>query len=124
MNRTAQRPPVTFTFAKETMKKKYCGKWLIGEMEAWDKDFIDLMEPGHITIKSDGLGLLMFGAIQTDIDCRLEMVNDSERLDFTFNGIDEGDPICGRGWVELKGDQLIGRIYIHLGDDSGFVAQK
>ena len=93
-------------------------------MEAWDKDFIDLMEPGHITIKSDGLGLLMFGAIQTDIDCRIETINDGERLDFTFNGIEEGDPICGRGWAEINGQQLVGRIYIHLGDDSSFIARK
>ena len=70
------------------------------------------------------MGLLMFGAIQTDIDCRVEIINGCERLDFTFNGIDEGDPICGRGWAELKGDQLMGRIYIHQGDDSGFVARK
>lgn len=90
----------------------------------WDRDFIDLVEPGHITIKSDGLGLLVFGAIQTEIDCRLEMIGGRERLDFTFNGIEEGDPINGRGWAELKGSQLIGRIYFHLGDDSGFVAQK
>jgi hypothetical protein len=33
-------------------KKTYVGTWRITEMEQWDNDFIDLVEPGHLTIKN------------------------------------------------------------------------
>ncbi len=104
------------------MKKAYIGKWRITEMEQWDRDFIDLVVPGHLTIKKDGTGSLQFGAIEVDIDCRLESVNGAERLDFSFEGSDEGDPVCGRGWAQVTGRGMKGKIYFHLGDDSGFTA--
>ena len=33
------------------MKKDFLGKWLITEMEQWDKDYIDLEEDGYFAIK-------------------------------------------------------------------------
>ena len=36
----------------------------------------------------------------------------------------EGDEVSGTGWAELSGGKLTGRIAFHLGDESGFVAQK
>jgi len=47
-----------------------------------------------------------------------------ERLDFSFEGEDEGDQICGRGWAEVKGKIMSGRIYLHMGDDSSFTATR
>jgi hypothetical protein len=70
------------------------------------------------------MGLLQFGAVEAEVDCRLEAVNGVERLDFTFMGSDEGDEICGRGWAEIIGRNMKGRIYFHLGDDSSFTAVK
>ncbi len=29
------------------VKNEYVGKWRTEEMEAWDKEFIDLVVPGH-----------------------------------------------------------------------------
>ena len=34
------------------------------------------------------------------------------------------DPAQGRGWAKSKGDELHGMIFIHLGDESGFVARR
>lgn len=47
-----------------------------------------------------------------------------ERLDFTFEGSDEGDPCSGRGWLEINGSEMNGRIGFHFGDESGFKAVK
>lgn len=41
-----------------------------------------------------------------------------------FDGIDEGDHVSGRGWAELTGDELHGRIVFHQGDDSAFTAHR
>jgi hypothetical protein len=47
-----------------------------------------------------------------------------KRLDFAFEGFDERAKVFGSGWAELTGNKLTGRIAFHLGDESGFVAQK
>ena len=93
-------------------------------MEGWDCDYINLVEPGHILVKPDGIGLIVFGAVQANIDYRVEKYKGDEHLAFTFDGVDEGDPINGRGWAELKGEYLICRMQIHMGDDIVFTAEK
>jgi len=107
-----------------TIEKAYVGKWRITEMEQWDKDFIDLVVQGNITVGDDGLGTLQFGAVEAEIDCRVESVGGVERLEFSFEGEDEGDAVCGRAWGQVTGRTMIGRIYFHMGDDSGFSASK
>jgi hypothetical protein len=52
-------------------KKVYIGKWRITEMEQWDKEYIEMMVPGHLTIEKDGTGLLQFGVVEVGVDCRL-----------------------------------------------------
>jgi len=104
---------------------KYLGRWRIIEMELWDKDFIDLVGQGHITFKPKNQGSLQFGAVDCDLDCRLEKFGDVEVMNFSFVGEDEGDTIWGRGWAVIgRGNRLMGRIYFYQGDDSGFVASK
>ena len=106
------------------MKNLYLGKWGIREMEVWEKDFIDLVVPGYCTFDDEGLGKFQFGAVEGYIDYRIESWGDLERLEFTWEGTDEMDPVCGRGWAVIKGDELHGRLYFYLGDDSGFVCGK
>jgi hypothetical protein len=36
----------------------------------------------------------------------------------------DGTPMTGRGWAKFMADELRGTIFVHLGDDSGFVAKK
>lgn len=106
------------------MKKKYLGTWKITEMEQWDKDYIDLVVPGHITVDKTGQGSMQFGVVDCDLDFRVEHVGDMEFLQFSFIGEDEGDTVVGRGWAILAGDKLQGKIVFHFGDESGFVASK
>jgi hypothetical protein len=45
--------------------------------------------------------------------------------EFSWQGFDDGSPTSGRGRVALGTvDRLVGHIFIHKGDDSGFVAQR
>jgi hypothetical protein len=106
------------------MKNPYLGKWCIREMEVWDKDFIDLVVPGYCTFDDEGLGKFQFGAVEGYIDYRIESWGDMDRLEFSWEGSDEGDRVSGRGWAVIEGNELRGRLYIHLGDDSGFVCVK
>jgi len=36
----------------------------------------------------------------------------------------DGTPLAGRGWVMLRGVELYGMIFIHLGDDSDFETER
>ena len=108
------------------MRKKnpYLGKWRIIEMEMWDQDFIDLETEGHFTFDKDELGSFEFGVVQGRLDYSIEKINGLERLEFSWEGCDESDPVSGRGWVIIEGGLLTGKIYFHLGDSSWFKAKK
>lgn len=54
----------------------------------------------------------------------MEIVDGTPRFDFSWSGFDENDPMSGRGWLRVDGDQAEGRIFIHLGDDSGLKAVR
>ena len=45
--------------------------------------------------------------------------------EFSWEGFDDNEPACGRGWVMLgTAGRLAGHLYIHKGDDSGFVCER
>lgn len=102
----------------------YLGRWRITHMEMWDQDFVDLVVPGHFMIRKDGVGSFQFGAIQGEMDFRVERVGDQTMLGFSWDGSDECDPASGRGWIQVNQKEMIGHISFHLGDDSGFKATK
>jgi hypothetical protein len=106
------------------IKTEYIGKWRIIEMSEWDPDFIDLVAPGHLTIKTNGTGSFAFGAVEAEIDCRIEKIGDGERLGFSFAGWDEGDEVSGRGCAVVSGGNMEGWFVFHLGDESSFRARK
>ena len=39
------------------------GKWQIGEMEMWDKDFLDMMELAYIAFNGKAGGKFAFGCV-------------------------------------------------------------
>jgi hypothetical protein len=97
------------------------GKWRIIEMELWDSDFLDLVEPAYITFDQQGGGRFVFGAVQGSLHCRYGP--DSVR--FTWEGSDEMDPASGAGDAEFDEDGLLtGEIRFHNGDDSTFKARR
>jgi len=95
------------------------GIYEIVEMELWDKDAIDLVEPGYISIKGKK-GKLHFICV----DGQMEIQKIKDKYLFTWEGNDECDPASGYGDFTCIGDTLTGRIYIHGSDDSTFVAVK
>jgi hypothetical protein len=106
------------------VKTQYIGTWYISEMESWDADYINLVGPGHVTIGRDGSGFMQFGAVEADLDWRVDDAGGIQRLEFTMQGFDEGDPVSGRGWATTSGPEMTGRIYFHRGDESGFTAVR
>ena len=90
-------------------------------MEVWTSD--DLGR-AHRTLARDGGGAMRFIAVDVGLDYRVVQRDGQPAIEFTFDGIDEGDRVSGRGWAEVTGDELHGRIFFHQGDDSAFTARR
>jgi hypothetical protein len=104
--------------------KPFAGRWRIVEMDNWDSDFLDLVEEAHLTFEGKSDGEIAFGALKGFLDVRYGARDGSACAEFSWEGHDENDPACGRGWVIIgTAGRLVGHFYIHNGDDSGFVCE-
>jgi hypothetical protein len=105
-------------------RRPFTGRWRITEMELWTSDDLDLLGPAHLTLARDGGGTMRFIAVDVGLDYRVVQRDGQPAIEFTFDGIDEHDRVSGRGWAEVTGDELHGRIFFHQGDDSAFTARR
>jgi len=109
--------------AKWSVKKKFVGTWRITQLQGYDAEYIDLCGPAKLSISGSGGCPMHFGAIEIILDCKTDDL-DERVLRFSFEGQDEGDPICGRGYCLVEGNEMTGRLFRHLGDEFSFKAEK
>ncbi len=103
------------------MQNNVIGKWRLIEMEQWDQEFIDLVEPGFISFQKGGRGEMRFGAVSLELDWEC---NEAGKAEFTFTGFDEMDETSGEGWAAPAQERLVGHFKFHQGDKSGFIAER
>lgn len=72
----------------------------------------------------DGTGQFGFIAARGWLDSRpVERVG-HVGVEFTWDGVDEGDQVSGRGWATLVNSEKVeGHLFFHMGDDSSFRAE-
>jgi len=105
--------------------KAFRRKWHIVDMKTWPAEFRDLIEPAHITFLGRGTGEMAFCALHGWLDTRYSNRDGLPYAEFSWEGDDDGDPVCGRGWAILEApDRIIGAVFIHLGDESTFTARS
>ncbi len=109
--------------AKWAVKKKFVGMWRITGLDGFDAEYVDLCGPGMLDISTRGNGSMNFGAVEIILDCKTDDL-DERVLRFSYEGQDEGDSICGRGYCLLDGEQMTGRIFRHLSDEFSFKAKR
>lgn len=97
------------------------GRWWITGADLWDRDYLDLVEPAHLTIGDDGRAEFAFGALQAGGEIEYSQTI----VFFRWNGPDEGDEVSGDASAELQDD---GSLEIELsfdnGDDATLTAQR
>lgn len=94
-------------------------------MDLWAQEAVDLVAPGFIEFESNHMGRLGFIAVQGGVDWRDTPREGRPGVEFSWEGFDERDPASGRGWAVVDEDgSLRGHIFFHLGDDSGFRAER
>ena len=109
----------------DAMDMRFSGSWRIEDMEVWGGDDLDLLGLANITFDEDGLGSFQFVAVVGFTDCRFSERDGKPLVEFSWQGHDDGEDTCGRGWGIIEGDgKLRGRIFIHCGDDSAFTAKR
>lgn len=88
-------------------------------MEQWDKEYIDLIEPGYFRFDNNNHGQFVFGTVRGFMDCRYDENKSPRKVEFSWEGISEYDSVSGRGWFELNNESSIsGMLFIHNGDQS------
>lgn len=107
----------------------FLGYWKITHMETWAQDYVDLVVPGFIefTYEQDEdrlMGRVQFGTVSGWLDCRLRDIEGVTFVEWSWQGQSDTDPAGGRGWAHVVESELVGRIFIHNGDDSAFRAAK
>jgi hypothetical protein len=103
--------------------RAFTGRWRIAEMDQWEG--LDLLEPAHMTFAGKDGGKLVFGAVEADLDVRYGSRDGGACAEFTWEGSDDSSHVSGRGWAALgTAGRLVGHIFFHKGDDSGFIAER
>jgi hypothetical protein len=104
------------------------GTWEITWTEVWDKDALDLVQPAFVRFSRTrdlDEGEFRMIAMRGWLDCRYGTRDGKPAVEFSWQGEDEGDERCGRGWAIFETEtKLRGRLFIHCGDDSEFVAER
>lgn len=108
-------------------KKLFLGYWKIAEMEVWGQEYVDLVVPGFLEfgLEDEQLcGSFQFGTVRGWMDARLREIDALTYVEWSWEGESDTDPGSGRGWAKVEGESLVGRIFIHRGDDSAFTATR
>ena len=79
------------------------GRWRIAEMDLWDNEALDLVEPAFLEIKGQQ-GEMRFIAVQAWLDIRYDVRAGGPLAEFSWEGIDEGDLAAEAGGFERGGD--------------------
>ncbi len=97
------------------------GRWRIDEADIWDRDYLDLVEPAHMSFAADGRGEFAFGVVNATMDLEYGI----RIVFFTWAGFDEGDEVHGSGSAELEDDGTIEiELNFHDGDDAILKAHR
>jgi hypothetical protein len=92
-------------------------------MDQWED--LDLLGRAHITFSGNDGGELVFAAVVAELDVRYGSRGGSASAEFSWEGSDDGSPVSGRGWAVMgTAGRLVGHVFVHKGDDSGFVALR
>jgi hypothetical protein len=101
------------------------GRWRIEDSDLWDRDALDLVGPAYVEFLLDGTGSFRFIVVEGRMDCRPASIDGRCGVEFSWDGVDEGVPVSGRGWaVELDHNRLEFHIFFHMGDESSFRARR
>jgi hypothetical protein len=109
---------------KKLLPNRFTGSWRITWMAAWDQDFVNAEEQGYFDFTNRNSGEFHFGYVHGSMDCHLSVHEGKPCVEFSWEGNDEMDPVTGRGWAVIDGNQIQGMLFFHGGGESAFRVKK
>ncbi|MDA8218650.1 MAG: hypothetical protein M0Z94_13645 [Dehalococcoidales bacterium] len=102
----------------------FTGTWDVVSSPDFDDDYLSMEVAPYVRLRQEGdevVGDYQVGLQTGDLDGRLE---GADRVVFSFEGMDELDPVNGAGTLTLKGDHLTFVLMYHQGDDFTFECKR
>jgi hypothetical protein len=102
----------------------FTGLWDVVSSPDFDDDYLHMEVSPYVRLQQEGstvTGEYHLGLQTGDVDGRLE---GNERILFSFEGMDEMDPVHGAGTIMIEGDRLIFRLMYHYGDSFTFECER
>ena len=102
----------------------FAGTWDIVSSPDFDDEYMSEEVSPYVKLQQSGNninGEYHVGYQQGDIDGRLE---GEQRVVFSFEGMDEMDPVSGAGTMTLQDGRLIFKLMYHHGDDYTFECER
>lgn len=98
----------------------FTNTWDIIASPDFDDDYLHMEVAPYVKLSQQGsrvTGQYHLGLQTGEVDGRLER---EDFLIFSFEGMDEMDPVHGAGMAVLRGDRLIFKLMYHAGDQFTF----
>lgn len=102
----------------------FTGTWDVVSSPDFDDDYLHLEVTPYVWLREEGdrvTGEYHLGLQTGDVDGRLE---GDDHILFSFEGMDETDPVHGAGITTLQGNRLIFKLMYHYGDDFTFECKR
>ena len=102
------------------------GYWRIRSMELWSQEHVETLGTALVRLDPDGSGEMTFICVKAWLDCQPTQRGGRPAIEFSWEGSDDGDHRCGRGWLCLgeTDDVILGEFFFHRGDSSAFTAER
>jgi hypothetical protein len=91
-------------------------------MDQWDE--IDLLGAAHITFSGKTAAKMVFIALEADLDVRYGSRDGAACAEFSWKGFGDGNPAVAAGLSAHRRPPRRPPVFIHKGDDSGYVAER
>lgn len=102
----------------------FTGIWDVVSSPDFDDDYLRMEVDPYVRLHQEGsriTGEYHLGLQTGDVDGRLE---GDDRIMFSFEGMDELDPVHGAGTVTLQGKRLIFKLMYYDGDEFTFECER
>jgi hypothetical protein len=111
---------------KPKSKSPFLGRWDIISMSTWDDDYLNEEVQAFIAFEEAEKGEFQFGYVRGSKDYREGLRDGEPCVEWSWEGSDGADmtEMSGRGWAKLSDEGIDGMIFIHLGDESEFEAER